>query len=92
MPTRPSQATPPLPDTCSTYEQHNTIDCAAREPDGSTSSMSVGVTDRMHLGGADMFRMIAESPVGHERPETVDHSWTLAELIAILAASSRPPA
>ncbi len=49
--------------------------------------MSVGVTDRMHLGGADMFRMIAESPVGHERPETVDDSRTLAELVAILAAS-----
>ena len=53
---------------------------------------SVGVTGRMHLGAADVFRMIAESPVGHERPETIDHSRTLAELIAILAASSRPPA
>ena len=52
---------------------------------------SVGVTPRLHLGAADVFRMIAESPVGDERPETVDHSRTLAELIAILAASSKPP-
>jgi len=46
---------------------------------------SVGVTDRLHLGAADGFRMIAESPVGHERPETLDHRRTLAELIEILA-------
>ena len=53
---------------------------------------SVGVTGRMHLGAADVFRMITKSPVGHKRPETVDHSRTLAELIAILAASSKSPA
>ncbi len=53
---------------------------------------NVGVTPRMHLGAADVFRMIAEGSVGHERPETVDHSRTLAEPIAILAASSKPPA
>ena len=51
----------------------------------------VGVTGWVHVGAADVFRMIAESPVGHERPETVDHSRTLAELIVILAASSKPP-
>ncbi len=52
---------------------------------------SVGVTDRLHLGAADVFRMIAASPVGHERPETVDHRRTLAELIDILALSLKPP-
>jgi 3-hydroxyisobutyrate dehydrogenase-like beta-hydroxyacid dehydrogenase len=52
---------------------------------------SVGVTPRVHLGAADVFRMIAESPVGHERPETVDRSRTLAELITILAASLKLP-
>jgi hypothetical protein len=36
----------------------------------------------VHLEGADVFRRIAESPVGHERPETIDHGRTLAELIA----------
>ena len=48
---------------------------------------SVGVAGRLHLGAADMFRMIAESPVGHERPETVDRNRPLSELIAILATS-----
>ncbi len=52
---------------------------------------SVGVTDRLHLGAADVFRMIAASPVGHERPETVDHSRTLAELIDILALRLKAP-
>ena len=53
---------------------------------------SVGVTPRIHLGAADMFRLIADSPVGHERPETLDERRTLDELITLLASTLNPPA
>jgi hypothetical protein len=52
---------------------------------------SVGVTPRLHLGAADVFTMIAESPLGHERPETLDRSRTLAQMIAILAEQLNAP-
>lgn len=52
---------------------------------------SVGVTPGLHLGAADVFRMIAGSPLGHERPETRDESRTLAEMIAILAGGLQTP-
>jgi 3-hydroxyisobutyrate dehydrogenase-like beta-hydroxyacid dehydrogenase len=52
---------------------------------------AVGVTPRLHLGAADVFRMIADSPLGHERPETRDVSRTLAEMITLLAGGLQPP-
>ena len=52
---------------------------------------SAGVPSGLHLGAADVFRLIAESPVGHERPEIVDRSRSLAELITILATYSNAP-
>lgn len=47
---------------------------------------SAGVTPHFHQGAADLFRMVAESPIGHERPETVDRNRSLEETIEILAA------
>ena len=48
-----------------------------------------GVTPHFHEGAAEIFRLIAESPIGHERPETVDRSRTLAETVAIFAEEAR---
>ena len=47
---------------------------------------SAGVTPHFHEGAAEIFRMIADSPIGHERPETVDQSRSLEETVAIFAA------
>ena len=50
-----------------------------------------GVTSHFHEGAADVFRTIAESEIGHERPETIDQSRTLAETIRLLARGPRKP-
>ena len=47
---------------------------------------SAGVTPHFHEGAAEIFRMIADSPIGHERPETVDQNRSLEETVAIFAA------
>ncbi|MEX0761854.1 MAG: DUF1932 domain-containing protein [Dehalococcoidia bacterium] len=50
---------------------------------------SAGVTPKIHLGAADTFRMVAESPLGDERPETVDKSRTLRDTVRIFVESNR---
>jgi 3-hydroxyisobutyrate dehydrogenase-like beta-hydroxyacid dehydrogenase len=42
-----------------------------------------GVTPKIHEGAAETFRMIADSPIGHERPETVDRSRSLHDTIKL---------
>lgn len=44
-----------------------------------------GVSPGFHEGAEHIFRLIAESPIGHERPETVDRDRTLEETVAIFA-------
>ena len=48
-----------------------------------------GVSPGFHEGAEHIFRLIAESPIGHERPETVDRNRTLEETVAIFAAAAR---
>ncbi|MCY3554231.1 MAG: DUF1932 domain-containing protein [Gemmatimonadetes bacterium] len=48
-----------------------------------------GVSPGFHEGAEHIFRLIAESPIGHERPETVDRSRTLVETVAIFADEAR---
>lgn len=48
-----------------------------------------GVTSHFHDGAAEVFRAIAESEIGHERPETLDQSRTLNETIRLLAKGPR---
>ena len=48
-----------------------------------------GVSPGFHKGAEHIFRLIAESPIGHERPETVDRNRTLEETVAILAEAAR---
>ena len=48
-----------------------------------------GVSPGFHEGAEHIFRLIAESPIGHERPETVDRNRTLEETVAIFAESAR---
>ena len=48
-----------------------------------------GVSPGFHQGAAEVFRLIAESPIGHERPETVDRTRSLEETVAIFAEEAR---
>ena len=48
-----------------------------------------GVSPGFHEGAEHIFRLIAESPIGHERPETVDRDRTLEETVAIFADEAR---
>ena len=47
---------------------------------------SVGVTGNFHHGAAEIFRMVADSPLGDERPETIDPNRTLQETVEVFAA------
>ncbi len=49
---------------------------------------SAGATPHMHKGAADIFRLVNSSPIGHERPETVDTSRTLQKTVELLAETS----
>lgn len=46
---------------------------------------SVGVTGHFHHGAAEIFRMVADSPLGDERPETIDPNRTLQETVEVFA-------
>lgn len=48
-----------------------------------------GVSPGFHVGAEHIFRLIAESPIGHERPETVDSNRTLEETVALFAEEAR---
>ena len=47
---------------------------------------AAGATPKIHEGAADTFQMIADSPIGHERPETVDRSRSLHETVKLFAS------
>ncbi len=49
---------------------------------------AAGATPYLHKGAADVFRHVTASPIGHERPETVDSSRTLRETVELLAKDS----
>lgn len=46
---------------------------------------SLGLTPRILLGAADIFRFVSENPVAGETPETIDRQRTLERLIQLLA-------
>ncbi len=48
---------------------------------------SAGVTPRIHQGSGDIFQMVTDSPIGHERPETVDRSRSLHDTVKLFAES-----
>jgi 3-hydroxyisobutyrate dehydrogenase-like beta-hydroxyacid dehydrogenase len=50
----------------------------------------VGLTPRMLLGAADMYRWIATTPLGHETPESRDTNRDLDGVIAALAETLTP--
>ena len=45
---------------------------------------AAGATPHMHKGAADIFRLVTSSPIGDERPETIDTSRTLRETVELL--------
>jgi 3-hydroxyisobutyrate dehydrogenase-like beta-hydroxyacid dehydrogenase len=45
----------------------------------------LGLTPRILLGAADMYRFVAETPIGHETPETRDPNRGLDGVVAALA-------
>ena len=47
----------------------------------------VGVTSGFHLGAAEVYRMIAATPLAKETPETLDTGRTLEQTIAAIAGS-----
>jgi 3-hydroxyisobutyrate dehydrogenase-like beta-hydroxyacid dehydrogenase len=49
----------------------------------------LGLTPRIYLGAADMYRFVGKSSLADEAPETRDKDRTLAQMIEILAESSR---
>jgi 3-hydroxyisobutyrate dehydrogenase-like beta-hydroxyacid dehydrogenase len=46
---------------------------------------SAGVTPKIHEGAADVFRMVADSALGNERPETVDRGRTVRDTVRAFA-------
>ena len=46
---------------------------------------SAGVTPHLHLGAAEIFRLLESTPFAQESPETVDRSRTLADTIKVVA-------
>jgi 3-hydroxyisobutyrate dehydrogenase-like beta-hydroxyacid dehydrogenase len=46
----------------------------------------IGLTPKIHLGVADMYRFVGTSPLAEETPETRDRDRTLAQMIEGLAA------
>lgn len=53
---------------------------------------SAGATPYMHKGAADIFRLVNSSPIGHERPETVDKSRELRDTVKLLTEASNADA
>jgi 3-hydroxyisobutyrate dehydrogenase-like beta-hydroxyacid dehydrogenase len=51
----------------------------------------LGLTPRLLEGAADLYRFVAETPIGKESPETRDRDRDLDGVIADLAASLTPP-
>lgn len=45
----------------------------------------VGVTPHFHLGAAEIFRLLAQTPFANETPETIDKSRTIGETIKVVA-------
>ena len=49
---------------------------------------AAGATPYLHKGAADIFRLVTSSPIGDERPETVDTTRSLRETVELLANGS----
>ena len=49
---------------------------------------AAGATPHMHKGAADIFRLVDASPIGHERPETIDTTRLLRETVELLVETS----
>ncbi len=49
---------------------------------------ATGATPYLHKGAADVFRTVAGSPIGDERPETIDNDRPLQETVRLLSESS----
>lgn len=50
---------------------------------------SAGATPKIHQGAGETFQMIADSPIGHERPETVDRTRSLHDTIKLFVGGTR---
>ena len=46
---------------------------------------NLGLTPKIHLGAADIYRFVGETPLADETPETLDTSRTMIQVIEILA-------
>lgn len=57
-----------------------------------TTFADVGLTPKILQGAADIYRFVAETPLGKESPETRDPNRGLDEIVAALAEAPREPA
>jgi len=55
-------------------------------PASPASIGDIGLTPKIHLGAADMYRFVGTSPLAEETPETRDRDRTLAQVVEGLAA------
>ena len=51
---------------------------------------SANVTPKLHKGSAEIFQTVTDSPIGGERPETVDRARGLHDTIRLFAGSDLP--
>jgi hypothetical protein len=52
----------------------------------------LGMTPYLFQGVADMYRFLGDTPLGEEKPETLDQARTFQETIRILAGYLQPKA
>ena len=51
---------------------------------------AAGVSELLHKGAAETFALVADSELGHERPETIDSSRSLHDTVKAFARKSKP--
>ena len=85
------------PDTAKKMERVSTLSDRAFRWIGEMEEIAAtfaeaGASPKIHEGAAETFQMIADSPIGHERPETVDRSRSLHDTIKLFVEGTRAKA
>lgn len=52
---------------------------------------ALGLTPKLHQGAAELYRFVAQTPLGEETPEQRQRGQTLDDLIGVLASELRSP-
>jgi 3-hydroxyisobutyrate dehydrogenase-like beta-hydroxyacid dehydrogenase len=81
------------PDTVRRMASVNTLSAKAFRWVGEMEEIAAtfeaaGVTPKIHFGAAETFQAVADSPIGHERPETIDRQRGLRDTVRLFASAS----